>query len=264
MNYLSDDLADELVSKYLYIKSRIDFPIQRLKAEKTERRAIEKMAQIHSFRMENPDLEVPFSVPTNCNRQKIKKGIGQLKRAFKWGCENFDPKNFDESFIRGLAIRVLPEAYEGRSIANYRDMGTSISGASVTPPYPMKLRENEIPKFEKVMQSRLRSLNPLDTIETSIFAHFHVARIHPFIDGNGRTARILQDVILHDKCFPMPIIEAGERMTYYHLLDKAVYDWKHQNNWEYPKKVTEGEHLFYDFMGGKINISLDKLLGIPR
>ena len=70
----------------------------------------------------------------------------------------------------------------------------------------------------------------------------------------------MQDLILDSAGLPPPIIEAGERETYYQLLDKAVSDWKAEKNWENEGLVTSGEKLFYTFMAGKVNSSLDKLV----
>ncbi len=69
----------------------------------------------------------------------------------------------------------------------------------------------------------------------------------------------MQDVILNHFSFPPPIIEVGERNTYYDLLDRAVFEWKTENNWDNPELVTRGERAFYTFMAGKVNASLDKV-----
>jgi len=264
MKYINETLADEVITKFLHLKSTLDPSSQRLKVEKTERKAMQEMAQIHSYRIEHPELQVPFCVPSNCNRGRMRRGIERLNNAFKWGCSNFNPKNFDESFLREIAFRILPKAYEGKPTAEYRERGTTITGALVTPPYPEKLVDKEIPMFEEAMRRQLLSSDPSDTLETAIFAHFHVVRMHPFVNGNGRTARILQDVILHDMSFPVPVIQAGERTTYYNLLNQATYAWKNENNWENPTQVTPEEKLFYDFMAGKINTSLDRILEVSR
>lgn len=258
MEYIDKELAREIKDRRRYILSQ-DASNVALGKDKLERKAIERMSQVHSFRMEHPHLEVPYNVPKNGNRREIKRGAAKLHRAFKWGLKNFDPKEFDASFVREIAGRVLPEVYEG-SAAVYRDTGTNITGASTTPPYPQKLITKEIPNFEEGLKERLESSHDIDKLNSAIYAHFHIARMHPFVDGNGRTARILQDVILSDFDFPVPIIEVGERDTYYQILDKAVYDWKTQNNWDEKDLVTEGEHLFYTFMAGKVNSSLDHLV----
>jgi len=94
----------------------------------------------------------------------------------------------------------------------------------------------------------------------AIYAHFHMARIHPFIDGNGRTSRVTQDIILNSYGFPLPIIPSGERVTYYDCLEQAVGGWRDKRGREKFNGPSEGERLFYDFIAGKINSSLDSVL----
>ena len=45
--------------------------------------------------------------------------------------------------------------------------------------------------------------------------------IHPFIDGNGRTARLLLNLELMKEGFPPVIIKVANRLEYYDALDKA-------------------------------------------
>ncbi len=260
MKYIDRDLMKEMKDKYSYFVSR-DLSEIRLRADKLERKALEKMSQIHSFKIENPFTRVPYCVPKNNARQSIKKGIKNLRKAFLWGCNNFDPEEFDESFIRSVAGKITPQLYAG-PFAEYRDSGVTVAGASTTPPYPEKVMRKEIPFFERELKRKLTSKDDFNQLESAIFSHFHIARIHPFKDGNGRTARVCQDVILSHFLFPVPIIMAGEREIYYHFLDKAIVDWKDQNNWEKKDLVTEGEHLFYTFIASKVNISLDKILSL--
>ena len=257
MEYISDSLEQEIVDKAMFV--RVEDAYERtLKSEKLERKALQKMAQIHSFKMEHPHTRVPYSVPKNGHKKSIRNGLRDLRIAFKWGLQNLDLNHFDEAFLREINGRILPGIYDG-NIATYRNLSTTISGASTTPPYHPKLVEKEIPNFESVVREKA-SLNPRDLLELAIYSHLHITRMHPFFDGNGRTARIVQDLILDSVGLPPPIIEAGERETYYQLLDKAVSDWKAEKNWENEGLVTSGEKLFYTFMAGKVNSSLDKLV----
>ncbi len=257
MEYIPESLVQEIIDKAMFV--RVEDAYERtLKSEKLERKALQKMAQVHSFKMEHPHTIVPYSVPKNGHKKSIRKGVINLRRAFRWACENLDLGNFDASFLRGVNGRIFPGVYEG-DMAPYRDMGTTISGSSVTPPYPAKLITKEIPNFESAVRERV-SKNPGDLLELAIYIHYHTSRMHPFYDGNGRTARIVQDAILDSTGLPPPIIEAGERETYYQLLRGADVDWKRNKNWENEDLVTPGEKLFYTFMAGKVNSSLDKLV----
>ena len=154
--------------------------------------------------------------------------------------------------------RITPEFYDSE-IAIYRDISGRIVGSRTIPPQPYKFKTREIPEFVNHIKDNLSCPEIIKKIETAIYSHLHLARIHPFVDGNGRTSRILQDIILDHLDIPVPIINAGERHTYYNTLRKAILDWNNQSG-EEKKEVTEGEELFYDFIAGKINVSLDQLL----
>lgn len=52
-------------------------------------------------------------------------------------------------------------------------------------------------------------------------AHAWLAKIHPFVDGNGRTARILMNLILMRRGYPICIITREDRLRYYHSLEES-------------------------------------------
>ena len=255
--YLGQELADEIRKRYDYLQNN-HFNI-RDRCRELMTHEIVNTAQVHSYRMENAQISVPFSVPRNKHKKDIRRGIKNIERAFEWGFTHFNPDSFDESFMREIAGRVTPDLYDEKKIAKYRETSTRITGASVMPPYPAKLIAYEIPAFVDSLNKQLRCKKIINGVETAIFAHLNLARMHPFVDGNGRTARVLQNVILYHYGLPPPVIETGERMMYYTLLGKAVSG-SDENKAFGKQNVTEGEQLFYEFIGGKINSSLDKII----
>jgi len=52
-------------------------------------------------------------------------------------------------------------------------------------------------------------------------AHHQLAAIHPFIDGNGRTARLVMNVLLMREGYPPTIIMKSNRRQYYRVLSQA-------------------------------------------
>ncbi|MEK6875589.1 MAG: Fic family protein [Nanoarchaeota archaeon] len=270
MNYIPKFLANELRRKMDLVRNpsvpeiifKADiWDICSLFCQRRTRKSIETNAQIHSYRIEHPETIVPYSVPRT--KRNIKRGIKDIRSAFEWGIKNFGPDGFNvigEAFIKELAGWIL---YEREGGAPYRNTGVTITGSRTTPPYPEKVITKEMPEFvdnlKRQFDLNADSSDIIHKLETSIYAHFHLARIHPFIDGNGRTSRLLQDILLTYYNIPVPIIEAGERGTYYECLDRAVYDWKDRKGLG-KSGASEGEQSFYKFMAGKINVSLDKLL----
>ena len=90
---------------------------------------------------------------------------------------------------------------------------------SFTPP-----SANEVPAYLDDFFHWLNSLEEtrdLHAIELAAIAHYRFVYIHPFIDGNGRTGRLLMNLILMQSGFLPVIIKLSERFTYYAHLDQA-------------------------------------------
>ena len=97
-----------------------------------------------------------------------------------------------------------------------------ITGASYSLPYPAQIPV-EMKLFEKWLSDKK---NKKDIIDYASLAHFKLVNVHPFIDGNGRTARLLMNLILINKGFPPTVILKTERAKYYetlHLANKGEY-----------------------------------------
>ncbi len=64
------------------------------------------------------------------------------------------------------------------------------------------------------------------TILVAAEAHLRLVAVHPFVDGNGRTARLLLNLILMREGYPPAVIEVGERPRYYDTLEQATVEGK--------------------------------------
>ncbi|CAM4828542.1 unnamed protein product [Rotaria magnacalcarata] len=67
----------------------------------------------------------------------------------------------------------------------------------------------------------LEDTRDLNAIELAAIAHYKFVYIHPFSDGNGRTGRLLMNLILMKSGFPPVIIKKSERFIYYSYLNQA-------------------------------------------
>ncbi len=65
------------------------------------------------------------------------------------------------------------------------------------------------------------ALNEVHPIQIAALAHYKFVWIHPFYDGNGRTARLLMNLILMRAGYPPIIIHKEDRMQYYEYLQMA-------------------------------------------
>ena len=63
--------------------------------------------------------------------------------------------------------------------------------------------------------------NKMHIIELAAMLQHKFVHIHPFFDGNGRTARLLTNVILLQKGYPLAVILKNDRKRYYRVLQEA-------------------------------------------
>lgn len=121
--------------------------------------------------------------------------------------------------IHSLVLKGIDNEEAGR----YRRENVVIAGASTTPPDFLHLPEEMallIDWYEKASR-----MNP---IERAAELHTRFVKIHPFVDGNGRTGRLLLNFELMKSGYPPAVIQKEDRLAYYDALDDAsvrgVYD----------------------------------------
>ncbi|MCM3653379.1 Fic family protein [Metabacillus litoralis] len=115
--------------------------------------------------------------------------------------------------LHRLVLKGIDDAYAGV----YRDQQVFISGASHIPPAPYVIQE----QMEQMMTWYHSNAASLHSVERGAMLHAIFVGIHPFIDGNGRTARLLLNLELMKDGFPPVIIKVANRLEYYEALDKA-------------------------------------------
>lgn len=101
----------------------------------------------------------------------------------------------------------------------YRKVPVIISGAKHRPPQPYL-----VPKqMEDLMLWYNENKDKLHPVELSAEMHERLVTIHPFVDGNGRTSRLLMNLILLQNGFPIAILKGDDksRLDYYNALELA-------------------------------------------
>lgn len=99
----------------------------------------------------------------------------------------------------------------------YRDQQVFISGATHTPPAPFKIQE-QMNALITWYETEAQQLHP---ITRGAMLHVIFVGIHPFIDGNGRTSRLLLNLELMKNGYPPIVIKVENRLAYYNALDKS-------------------------------------------
>ena len=115
--------------------------------------------------------------------------------------------------IHSLILKGIDDKYAG----SYRDQKVIISGAEHKPPEPFLIRE-EMERFIDWYKNEGQKIHP---IERASIVHIIFVGIHPFIDGNGRTSRLLLNLELMKSGYPPIIIRKENRLKYYNALDKS-------------------------------------------
>lgn len=120
-----------------------------------------------------------------------------------------------ENYLKQIHKLIMGDD-EAVSPGEYRNIGVIITGSEHTPPEPFEVPIKMRELFEWVRDSEKE--NPL---LVGAIAHHEMVKIHPFKDGNGRTARLLLNLILMKKGYPICNIRRDERQDYYDALSIA-------------------------------------------
>jgi len=114
--------------------------------------------------------------------------------------------------IHALVLRGLDDQHAGI----YRNVNVTISGAEHTPPDFLHLKE-EMTYFMKWYEESAE----MHPVERAARVHVDLVKIHPFVDGNGRTSRLLMNLELVRSGFPPVVFKTAERLSYYQALETA-------------------------------------------
>lgn len=139
-------------------------------------------------------------------------------------------KVLDEQIIKEIHARLMENIQTG---GIYRNVEVRITGANHKPPPPSEMYW-QIKEF----CSALHNPRDLNAIEMAAWTHAEFVRIHPFTDGNGRTARMIMNYQLMQAGFLPISIEKEKRLEYFEALDVYAVD---QNLRPFAEMVAELE-----------------------
>ena len=128
-----------------------------------------------------------------------------------------DQLPLSESIIKQIHYLVLADKKDDRGV--YRRVPVRIMGAKHEPVQPYLIQ----PKMEQLLEDYRNSTEHM----IPRLARFHIEfeAIHPFIDGNGRTGRLLVNMELMKAGYPPIDIKFADRIAYYNAFDE--YHAKH-------------------------------------
>ncbi len=147
----------------------------------------------------------------------------------------------DEDFVLHIH-KIILTGIDDVNAGFYRAVRVRISGSSTVLPNPLK-----VPELMKNFGDWLLQ-NDRDALTKAIEAHFKLVTIHPFVDGNGRTARLLLNAILMENGYGPIIIRSIDRKRYLTALETY--------------QTKENKEPYYRFMLQALNRSLKMMIDL--
>jgi Fic family protein len=114
--------------------------------------------------------------------------------------------------IHAIVLRSIDVDNAGQ----YRRINVRIGGTDYVPPPALAVPER-MEEFGRWLSSH----KPEHPLVAAAIAHAWFETIHPFVDGNGRTGRLLANLLLMRHGYPVTVLRVEERARYYTALDQS-------------------------------------------
>jgi len=141
------------------------------------------------------------------NHAKALKGVMRLSQSATSELRRTDLLQLHACVLHGI---------DDSNAGQYRRVPVRISGSPVVLPNPIK-----VPDLMDALIDWIVSSVAMHPVELAAEAHYQLVTIHPFADGNGRTARLLMNLILMQNGYPPGIIRTRDRLKYIGGLEKV-------------------------------------------
>lgn len=152
-------------------------------------------------------------------------------------------KDLTENDILDIHKSILQKIEENQA-GRYRTQHARLTGSETILPNPVK-----IPDLMKVFIDWLTGNNPDHPVKIAADAHFKLVSIHPFPDGNGRTSRLLMNLLLMQAGYPPAIIRKEDRLQYVNALEKG----------QVKNEINDFYELIYEAVDRSLDIYLEAL-----
>lgn len=138
------------------------------------------------------------------------KAFGFVKKCVTEG------KTLDETIIKEIHALLMENILTG---GVYRNVEVRISGAKHKPPVPSEMYQ-QIKNFYADMPYKVKE----NAIEFAAWTHAEFVKIHPFVDGNGRTSRMIMNYQLLASGFLPVSIAKENRLEYFEVLEEYAVE----------------------------------------
>jgi Uncharacterized conserved protein len=126
-----------------------------------------------------------------------------------------DKEPITEWNIKNIHQLVLKEIDDDNA-GKYRDENVKIKGATHIPPDYLI-----VPELMEKLIINYEDWKKYHPIIRAALLHGELVKIHPFVDGNGRTSRLVMNLSLMNSGYLPVIVKKENRLEYYNALDKA-------------------------------------------
>ena len=126
-----------------------------------------------------------------------------------------DKEPITEWNIKNIHQLVLKEI-DDDNVGKYRDENVKIKGATHIPPDYLI-----VPELMEKLIINYENWKKYHPIIRAALLHGELVKIHPFVDGNGRTSRLVMNLSLMNSGYLPVIVKKEKRLEYYNALDKA-------------------------------------------
>jgi Fic family protein len=154
-------------------------------------------------------------------------------------------ENFNQKTLLDIHYLIL-KSIDTQNSGKYRNIDVMISGSRHKPPTFLQV-QNLMDEYFKFYESKKDNMHPI-----LLSAHLHekLVTIHPFVDGNGRTSRLVMNLILLQNGYPITNISSQneQRANYYSTLEKV--------------QINEDENGFLLFIAKNVKEALIKYLEV--
>jgi Fic family protein len=151
-------------------------------------------------------------------------------------------KNSDISEREILCLHnLILRGIDPNNAGKYRTVQVMIKGSEHMPPAPYLVAK----QMEDLLLWYHSNKNQLHPVVLAAEMHERLVTIHPFIDGNGRTSRLIMNLILLKHGYTIANIkgDSENRMAYYSSLEKAQTK---EDKDEFIELVAQYEHTAID------------------
>ena len=126
-----------------------------------------------------------------------------------------DKNSIAEWNVKNIHSLILKNI-DDKNAGTYRLSNVVIKGAKHIPPSYLI-----VPQLMEKLILKYKLWNNYHPIIRASLLHGELVKIHPFIDGNGRTSRLIMNLDLMNSGYSPVIIRKEQRLEYYEALDKA-------------------------------------------